>query len=316
MKNKFLNIVLVVLCLISTILLGLFLYNHNIIQAKNVEIESLEADLRLLTIEKDELQLEYDNLKPFDIANVIEENELIEYISKLELQVGKMSLEERIANTHIFTDGSYKTSNITFNYYLYDPNLDNEEHMPLIVSLHGGKGTGNNLERLVSVDKGLCRFISEGLVYPNAVVLMPQSKNGWTSNYSDLMELIEYIVDEYDIDKDRIYLTGISAGGVGAFQMLIKYPNYFAAAVPVAAAVPSYSCKVIKIPVRIYHGSLDTGMGFSVIDADKVMNDNGGQSELVMLKGKGHEIQFVYYDEEYDIFDWLLEHRLSDTIVE
>lgn len=261
-------------------------------------------------------------LKPFYDATNVEMQELFEYIRDLEIENGQKSLEERIQNSHTMTKNHYISDTCDFEYWLYNPNLYSNEKMPLIVSLHGGNGTGRNLDQLVNYDEGFCTYLYEGKTFPNAIVLMPQSPTGWTRDYDDLMELIEYIVKEYDINRSRIYITGVSRGGVATYEMLKLYPNYFAAAMPIASATYPYTCKDIKTPMRIYHGEYDlrnTGgtvsMGDSVIAVEKLINENGGNCELFILPGVGHSGQFIYWDtENYDAMEWLLSQVNSNVI--
>ena len=227
-------------------------------------------------------------------------------------------------------DGSSSSS--TYNYWIYRPeNFDiYGEKLPLIVSLHGGNGTGTNLDQLHSYDEGFCKYIYEGKTAPEAVVLMPQSPSGWWFKYSDqgeiegckgLLELIEYVAYNNNIDKSRIYITGVSRGGVATFLMLRHCPDYFAAAMPIASATKPALCAGIKTPIRIYHGRYDlqndeTHMGNSVITATDIINNSGGNCELIIIEGIGHSGQFVYYDtENYDAMEWLYSHR-KETIVD
>ena len=278
------------------------------------QVDNLNAEIK--DLKKDINSLENDNL---DLSNRIEELEIyslaanedyqdtVNYINGIEAQLSRMTLEERIDNTFTMEKYQYKSDTAEFGYWLYLPNLpgDENEQLPLIVSLHSGNGTGRNLDQLIDYDNGMARFLHNGLLRPNAIILMPQSPTGWTRDYDDLMELIEYIANEYNVDKKKISLTGVSRGGVATFEMVIQYPNYFSAAVPIASAVDWGRCNVIKTPMRIYHGAGDTGMGFSVVEAEKVINNNGGQCELFLLKGVGHSGQFVYYENDYGVIEWM-----------
>ena len=151
-------------------------------------------------------------------------------------------------------------------------------------------------------------YLVQGKIHPNAVILAPQSPNGWTSGWEDLMELIEFIVQEYNIDRTRISVTGSSRGGVCTFELIMRYPDYFASAMPINSSTYTNNCNKIKTPVRIYHGGQDYGMGFAVVAANDIINSNGGQSELIMFDWVGHGCQFIYYQEKYDVYNWLTSH--------
>ena len=61
-----------------------------------------------------------------------------------------------------------------------------------------------------------------------------------------------------------------------------------------------------KMPVWIFHGELDRGMGFSVIQAHEMINRCGGSSKLTLLSGQGHEIRWIYHSDRFDIINWML----------
>ena len=61
---------------------------------------------------------------------------------------------------------------------------------------------------------------------------LPESEEEWYTK--DLMTLIEEIESEYSVDEDRIYLTGISLGGNGAWKVATDYPDKFAAVIPIS----------------------------------------------------------------------------------
>lgn len=199
-----------------------------------------------------------------------------------------------------------ETSNIPeFGYWIYQP-TDIDEALPMVIYLHGLDGCGDNLDKLVEIN-GLMKYINDEDILPNAIVVSPQCPdNDWGKHTKDIIELINMLESSENIDIDRISITGMSLGGMGTFSVIKKYPNYFAAAAPVCAKVVPESCISIKIPIQIYHGSEDTAMGFSVVDANELINAYGGHSELFMLEGEAHNIAHVYKDEEYNLINWLI----------
>lgn len=219
----------------------------------------------------------------------------------------------------------------TFDYWLYTPESfgEGDVQLPLIVSLHSGNGTGTDLDNLHLYDEGLCQYIYRGVTAPNAVVIMPQSPSGWWFHYGPqgedtgcdgLMELIEHVVKTCNIDRDRIYITGVSRGGCATFLMVRRFPYYFAGAMPIASATNPYLCASIKTPMRIYHGREDLRtdelhMGNSVVAAEKIINENGGNCQLFILDGVGHGGQFVYWDyDNYDAMSWLFAQSKVDGL--
>lgn len=224
--------------------------------------------------------------------------------------------EAQIAASYIMEKKSTSTKHVSnLGYWCYRPTESKDEVLPMIVYLHGTDGKGSNLDTLLKIES-LPSYINNGDVYPNAIVISPQcpSSYNWTSLADDVMELINTVVEEENVDISRISLTGCSLGGCGTYNIAIKNPNFFSAVVPVCGSVNAASCKVLtNVAVKIFHGTLDYGMGFSSKTAAQVIQDNGGNCELIMLEGEGHEIRHVYKDEEYDLLNWMISQQRTDV---
>jgi predicted peptidase len=249
-------------------------------------------------------------------ANETQTEELNNQIIELQEKIAQLTTAPVnygiIDNTDTLSKHEYETETAHFGYWLYMPeNAEtSEKPLPMIVFLHSGNGTGTNLDQLVNFDYGMARYLYEGRLQPNAVIVMPQSPNGWTKDYDQLFEFITAMADIYNVDKSRISLTGVSRGGIATFEMLLRYDDYFFRAMPIASAGNADLCKNIKTPLWIVHGENDTGMGFSVIDIDRLINENGGTCKLQMLPGAGHTGQYVYY-EDPEVMAWLTGEDLN-----
>ncbi|MBP0990040.1 MAG: prolyl oligopeptidase family serine peptidase, partial [Oscillospiraceae bacterium] len=96
------------------------------------------------------------------------------------------------------------------------------------------------------------------------------------------------ILENYAIDPDRIYVTGISAGGFATWDLICRYPDLFAAAIPVCGGCDVNYAEAIKdIPIRIYHSSDDT-----------IVSDAGSRQMYEELKKLGADVEF------YDTKPW------------
>ena len=113
---------------------------------------------------------------------------------------------------------------------------------PLILFLHGGgeKGTNNKSQINVNIDNLLAEAKRRG-VYLYA----PQSPGDWDNREitNQVMTMIDRAIAEYKVDKSRLYVTGLSSGGSpGTWNMLNRYPDRFAAGIPIcvgAAPIPT-----------------------------------------------------------------------------
>lgn len=180
-----------------------------------------------------------------------------------------------------YNDSNYGTISLT--YADYSPAKDDKKN-PLIIWLHGGGEGGTDTTIPISANKA-CNFASEEVqnYFEGAYVLAPQTPTKWmddgrkdltldlnnmprTSKYT---KALKYLIDSYvnennDIDTNRIYIGGCSNGGFMTINMLINYPNYFAAAFPICEGfddkyIAKGDIELIKnIPMWFVCSSMDT----------------------------------------------------------
>ncbi len=184
---------------------------------------------------------------------------------------------------------------------------------PLLVYLHGGDGRGEDPDLFHNM-QCLVQFIENGSVTipEGTVVLSPQcgEDSNWAKEGEVLKALIDRLIETEELDLKRISLTGVSLGGMGTFTMGVAYPDFFSCLMPVCASVKPETCAVLTdVPVRIFHGTEDRGMGFSVVEANEVIKAAGGSSELNMLEGHGHEIRWIYQDKEMGLIEWMVAQK-------
>lgn len=169
---------------------------------------------------------------------------------------------------------------------LYPKNYDQSKKYPLVLLLHGGGERGNDNEKQLT--HGAKLFLSDDsrTNFP-AIVLVPQcpTDSYWASvnldrstspitlgfDYSrpitpplkNAIDLVQKISNEESVDKKRIYITGLSMGGMGTFEAVYRYPKLFAAAVPICGGGDTirYDKRVKKIPFRVFHGDSDAVVG-------------------------------------------------------
>lgn len=224
-------------------------------------------------------------------------------------------LRASVAENHAITVHAAEAESGGLPYLLYEPRgLDADEPHPLLVFLHGSGECGSD-PALIYEGGSLPVMLRDGLLTPNALVLMPQCPlaQNWSTQCEPLKALIDGIVETYNVDRARISITGFSLGGIGVFVQLTHYPDFYSAAVPVSSTYSPAACAVItSTPVRILHGSMDTGMGFDVMQINSVINNAGGRCELLLYYGEGHFIQEHYLDDEGAIVNWLIAQRRTD----
>jgi predicted esterase len=201
------------------------------------------------------------------------------------------------------------------DYYLYlPPGIEEERRSwPVILYLHGRSLRGSDLTMLRRY--GLPRYLADGRALP-FIVVAPQLPDGqsWT-DVERLAEILEKVLDRYPADRDRVYVTGYSMGGGGAWRMALAYPQLFAAAAPMAANWPEPSSEwtraLAHLPMRVFHGTADEAVPFApartMVDA---LRGAGLDVELQAVQGAGHGDLTTIYGQP-GLYDWFLAHRRS-----
>lgn len=197
------------------------------------------------------------------------------------------------------------------NYLLFKPKAysDKGQPVPLIVFLHGSGESGTDLER---VKKWGPPAIAETNPDFPFMVVSPQAPEptGW--DVGQLKAMLDDVLARYNVDRHRVYLTGLSMGGYGAWEMAMRHPDYFAAVAPICGGgVPRYAFRLKNIPTWVFHGAKDMAVpeseSASMVQA---LRAAGGNVKYTMLPEAGHIEAWVYaYDAKTGLFDWFLQQR-------
>ncbi len=191
----------------------------------------------------------------------------------------------------------------------YPDQFKKSKKYPLILFLHGaGERGNNNVSQLIHGSK-LFTDPKNRKDFP-AIVIFPQcaSDSYWSSvlvdrtqspftldfDYSKpitpplqaAIELVQSIIAEGSVDESRIYITGLSMGGMGTFEAVYRYPDLFAAASPICggADVNAYDARVINVPFRVYHGTID-----AVVDVEQ------SRRMVEKLKSLNAPVEYIEY---------------------
>ncbi len=198
-------------------------------------------------------------------------------------------------------------------YLFYSPDrseADNQQTFPLVLFLHGGGEGGSDIEKVKK--HGLPKLIDAGQDFPFYVV-SPQNPSE-TQFWDDqqLIRLLDEVLAKHPIDASRVYLTGLSRGGYGAWRLAIQNPNRFAALVPISGGGPLPYVKRIKhIPIWAFHGEQDPVIPVEesrrLIDA---LRKAGGNAKLTVYPEAEHDAWTRTY-ENPELYTWLLNQRIS-----
>lgn len=125
-------------------------------------------------------------------------------------------------------------------------------------------------------------YVSRPKSFVPAEMLCPEDP---TRIFRTLKELLDTYLAMPQVDKRRVYVIGLSMGGMGTFDLAIRYPEIFAAAVPICGTVnPSRLVSAQDVKFRIYHG-----------DADNVVPVEGSRQAYKALKAAGADVEYVEF---------------------
>ena len=226
---------------------------------------------------------------------------------------------------------TYTNEDTTLPYRLILPkDYDESKEYSLLFFFHGAgeRGNDNELQFFHCV-----QYLADNM--PETIIVAPQCPEGeqwvdtpWANGaYSieavpesdqmiAVMELLEQLKTEYSVDTDRIYASGISMGGFGTWDVMMRHNDVFAAAIAVCGGGDiSQAENLVDVPLFVFHGDADTAVPVSGSrDTVQAIKDAGGTKvEYVEYKGAGHGIWNDAFATE-GLLEKLLACRLSDRI--
>ena len=195
-------------------------------------------------------------------------------------------------------------------YLLYLPDgykSDTLQKWPLLIFLHGSGESGTELAKVKM--HGPPKLIEQGKKFP-FIVVSPQAppQKGWQVEV--LKSMLDDLKKRYRVNNDRIYLTGLSMGGYGTWNFSEKYPDEFAAIVPICGGGDSDEVwKLRYMPVWCFHGDKDDAVPPSesqkMIDGLKKYNSN---VRFTLYPGVGHNSWDTTYRND-NLYTWLLSQK-------
>jgi len=236
-----------------------------------------------------------------------------------------------------FLNRSVSVDGVERRYQVYVPSgYQRSTPLPVILALHGGGEYGTN--GISQTEGGLARAIRQHPDRFNALVVFPQSPPGGTPGFQGLGERIaltelDKVMSEFNADASRVYLTGKSMDGNGAWYLAYHHANRFAALLVVCGFVEEFTgttsgthyppivatsaadpfaavAKNIRfLPIWIFHG-----------DADRTVSVEQSRQMFSALKAIGANVQYTElpgvphnaWDSAYDradVFTWLFQQR-------
>ncbi len=178
-----------------------------------------------------------------------------------------------------FEKHSFTHDTTTLNYRFLKPNdIDESLKYPLILTLHGSGERGDDNEKHIAwhgiattwadtsvQEHNPCFIVSPQCPEENRWVdadwklgVLSQDTIAMSNELKTVYHLVKFLLMKYPIDINRIYITGLSMGGYGTWDLITRYPDLFAAAIPMSGGGDPTKMQLIKdMPLWVFHGALD-----------------------------------------------------------
>ena len=198
---------------------------------------------------------------------------------------------------------------INTKYLLYLPQQYEEQadkQWPLILFLHGAGERGEDIEK-VKVH-GPPKLVEHGQHFP-FIIVSPQCPHGEWWSVDILNKLLDEVIDTYRVDIERIYLTGLSMGGFGTWNLAMARPDRFAAIAPICGGGNTRNVWSIRyMPTWVFHGAKDPVVPLSMSeDMVNALRQYNKQVKLTVYPEAQHDSWTESYDNP-ELYSWFLEH--------
>ncbi len=232
--------------------------------------------------------------------------------------------EERTVT--ISVDGKDKT----FKYRLLKPaKVEAGKKYPLVLFLHGAGERGDDNKSQLKYGPTWLADDKNREKYP-CYVLAPQCRSGkkwaevdWSAATSTPMTpepgsqmkaalaALDDTIKKEQVDEARLYLTGLSMGGYGSWDLAARQPDRFAAVVPICGGGDEkQAAKLTKLPIWVWHGDADKAVKVErsrqMVEAIKTA---GGSPKYTELPGVGHDSWTAAYTGPENCLSWLFEQK-------
>jgi predicted peptidase len=217
-------------------------------------------------------------------------------------QKGAQALQEKRFEKDI-------TVKATINYLLYLPEGygKDDRAWPLVLFLHGASESGSDLNKVKT--HGPPKLAAGGKDLPFILVAPQSARRGWDP--ATLNALLDDVVATHKVDRDRIYVTGLSMGGYGTWALAAAYPERFAAVVPICGGGnPADAGKLKDLPIWVFHGGKDRVVPPSQSeDMVKALKEKGAANiKYTLYPEAGHDSWTEAYNDP-ELYQWLLRQK-------
>ena len=274
-----------------------------------------------------------DGFSSIDISKHPNASTIRSVISDFDEIITEEGVSTQVSLTEAFKSGKFTDSHgttIPYRYYLPE-NYDPSKSYPMVLYMHGNGSRGSdNVIHLTTNGAALnTKIYNSGI---ECIMLAPQcpsspyswvdssayvgsaaflTRDSMSKHLTAAKELFDKFVAEYSVDTKRIYVTGSSNGGGATWELIFRFPNTFAAAIPLAGAGLSDGAAEVgkyltTTPIYTFHGDADATLSVNgTRSLVKAIKDAGGTNvTYVEIPGGSHNIWSNAANTE-GIVDWI-----------
>jgi predicted peptidase len=193
---------------------------------------------------------------------------------------------------------------------------DSTTSYPLVIFLHGIDERGTDNEKQLKWGASLFQSDSASKEHP-AFVVFPQcpASNYWfdTVPSQSLKHLIDNMIEKYNVDRNRIYIIGISMGAYGTYSTVAANPGLFSAAIAISGDGDESKAKEMAMTNwRIFAGKKDETVPSEKSEKiAKALKDSGASVDLKIYPDANHVGSWVKAFSENDFLSWLFANQKS-----
>ena len=187
---------------------------------------------------------------------------------------------------------------------------DQSKNYPLLIFLHGMGEQGEDI-KLLRVHGPYETVKKLGL---ELIIVAPQSPIDERWDIDMLSAFVDNVLENYPVDRNRVYLTGLSMGGEGAWRLAVRRPHTFAALVPICGfGMPRRAEKISHMPIWAFHGEKDPVVPLQLTTGMiKALEAAGGKPKVTIYPGVGHNSWEPAYNDP-ELYSWMMEQTLAKT---
>jgi predicted peptidase len=211
-----------------------------------------------------------------------------------------------VQQPHTFRQSRPHSRELHYLLFLPSTYAVHPQRWPLMLFLHGAGERGEDLQLVKR--HGVAKIVEEQPAFP-LLVVSPQCPPTEAWAPEPLLALLDDIEQHYDVDPERLYVTGLSMGGFGTWAVAIAAPDRFAAIAPICGGGDPSRVGVLRhLPVWAFHGARDPIVPLQrTVEIVEALRQCGGNVRFTVYPEAGHDAWTATYANP-ELYAWFLAH--------